>query len=271
MENMKVENIDFAYGSRPILHDISFDACAGEVIGILGQNGCGKTTLLKCLNASLKAKRGDIIIDGKSLSDMTRKEIARKIAFVTQMSNITFAFTVYETVMMGRYPCSGDKCGPDADINAVYGAMKVTETLQFADRYVNELSGGERKRVMIARALAQDPEILLLDEPTSHLDINHQFDLFEMARKLAEEKNILVLIVTHDIVLASRYCDKVMIVKDGSLHMYGKTEEVLTPETIENDFFVEADVTADPRFGMNIVLVGKSHKVKMPRPPPEQE
>src|SRR5699024_4468188 len=154
-----------------------------------------------CINASLMPNEGIVTLDGENIINLSKKEIARKMAFVTQSTSITFPFSVYETVMMGRYPRIGavDK-ESESDIDIVYKAMKDTGTLQFADRSVNELSGGERRRVLIARALTQEPEILLLDEPTLHLDINHQFDLMELVNKLAKEQNLLILIVTHDII-----------------------------------------------------------------------
>lgn len=261
MGNIEVENIDFSYSEHKILNKISFNAHAGEVVGILGQNGCGKTTLLKCINSSLKVNEGNISIDGISLKDMSKKDIAKKIAFVTQTTNITFAFTVFETVMMGRYPLSGLKDNnPEKDLEAVYEAMRDTEIIQFADRYINELSGGERKRVMIARALAQNPEILLLDEPTLHLDINHQFDLLELIKRLAKEKNLLVIIVTHDLILATRYCNRMMIVKNGAIHNLGNTKDIIIPENIEESFFIESEVSEDPRFGLNILLIRKSEE-----------
>ncbi|MDR0309200.1 MAG: ABC transporter ATP-binding protein, partial [Candidatus Methanoplasma sp.] len=184
-------------------------------------------------------------------------------AFVTQTTSITFPFSAYDTIMMGRYPRLEDEGREEGDdVKAVYMAMKYTGTLKFADRVVNELSGGERRRVMIARALAQEPEVLLLDEPTLHLDINHQFDLLELINRLAKEKNILVLIVTHDIVLAARYCDRIVIMQNKKIHRVGETEKVMISENLKEAFYIETDVSEDGRFGLNVLLIGKCADVQ---------
>lgn len=256
--SLNVNDLKFSYSKKEILKGISFKADRGEVIGILGQNGCGKTTLLRCINASLTPKSGNVMLDGEDVKSLSKKEIARKMAFVTQTTNITFPFTVYETVMMGRYPRIGFTDGEtDNDISIVYDAMKDTGTLQFADRCINELSGGERRRVLIARALTQEPEVLLLDEPTLHLDINHQFDLMELINKLAKEKKLLILIVTHDIVLASRYCDKMILVENGRIHQMGKTADVASPGNFREIFEIDSEISQDDRFGLNVTLIGR--------------
>ncbi len=256
--DLEVKNVGFSYEKREVLTEINLEAHRGEVVGIIGQNGCGKTTLLKCINASLNPDTGEISVDGSPVSDMSKKDIAKKIAFVTQTTNITFPFSVYDTVMMGRYPRMEDEGRQQGDdIKAVFQAMKDTGTLKFADRSVNELSGGERRRVMIARALAQEPEILLLDEPTLHLDINHQFDLLELINRLAKDKNLLVLIVTHDIVLAARYCDRIVIMQNKKIHKIGDTIKVMLPDNLKSAFFIETEVSEDERFGLDVLLIGK--------------
>ena len=165
---------------------------------------------------------------------------------------------MFETVKMGRYPCAGNGNSSEQETEAIYEALKDTGTVQFADRYVNELSGGERKRVLIARALAQEPEILLLDEPTLHLDVNHQFDLMDLIRRLAKEKNLLIVMVTHDLVLAARYCDRIIILQDGEIYNIGSTAEVMTSENLEESFMIKAEVTKDSRVKLNVLLISKS-------------
>jgi len=255
---LEVEGVDFSYEKHEVLKKIDLTAEKGEVIGIIGQNGCGKTTLLRCINSSLTPSGGLVSVDGVPVASMSKKEIAKKMAFVTQSTYVTFPFSVFDTVMMGRYSRTDvDGRKKDEDIKATFQAMKDTGTLKFADRSVNELSGGERRRVMIARALAQEPEILLLDEPTLHLDINHQFDLLELIRKLATEKNILVLIVTHDIILAARYCDRIVIMQNKQIHKVGDTAKIMLPENLKNVFMIETEVGYDDRFGIDVLIVGK--------------
>ncbi|MDR0523083.1 MAG: ABC transporter ATP-binding protein [Candidatus Methanoplasma sp.] len=258
---LEVEGLCFSYSGKPVLEGITFSAGVGEVVGIIGQNGCGKTTLLSCINALYAPSSGEARIDGVSIRGMPKRDVAKKIAFVTQSANITFPFTVFDTVMMGRYPWVGfEGNSRERDLEAVYRAMRDTGVLDFADRPVNELSGGERRRVMIARALAQEPEVLLLDEPTLHLDISHQFDLMELVRGLAAEKGITVLIVTHDIVLAARYCGRVMILKDRGIYRIGDTEKIMLSDNLRDAFFIDADVSRDERFGISVLIVGRDKR-----------
>lgn len=258
--DLTVNNVRYSYGSKEVVKGVSFGADRGEVVGILGQNGCGKTTLLRCINGSNKPTSGNVVLDGEDTSEMSKKAIARKMAFVTQTNNVTFPFTVFETVMMGRYAhqmfVSEES---DHDVDIVTQAMADAGILDFRDRRINELSGGERRRVFIAQALAQEPEILLLDEPTLHLDINHQFDLLELVRRLSREKNILILIVTHDIILASRYCDKIVFMERGEIRDIGETELVATAENYRRIFKIITEISQDPRFGLDVKLVEKDH------------
>ena len=256
---LEINNVRFAYRSSDVLKDISFSASNGEVIGILGKNGCGKTTLMKCINAHLSPHSGCILIDGNDVSGMTKKKLARSMAVVAQHANMTFPFTVLETVMMGLYPTSEWMRPPsEEEMARILESMDSTEVTEFADRPVTELSGGERQRVLIARALVQDPEIFLLDEPTLHLDVNHQFNLMELANRLARKKNMLVIIVTHDISLAARYCDRVLLMEKGEIVGSGRTEDVITSKNLEKVFSVRADVSYDERIGgLNVLFIGR--------------
>lgn len=259
---LNIDNVGFSYPSRDVLKDISFKADKGEVVGIIGQNGCGKTTLLKCINASLKSTKGIITLDGNDVQTLSKREIAKSMGFVMQTTNTTFPFTVYETVLMGRYSrkdaFSSDETEEDTKI--VYEAMKDTGILPFADRDIDELSGGERRRVMIARALVQEPEILLLDEPTLHLDINHQFDLMELIRKLSEERGLLVVIVTHDLIFAARYCDRVIAIEHGLIAAAGTAREVITPDNMRKFFEIEVEIKDDPRVGLSVTILNRVKK-----------
>ena len=256
---LEIDSVKFAYHSSDVLKDISFKASNGEVIGILGKNGCGKTTLMRCINAHLKPHSGCIMIDGSDVSVMTKRDLAKVMAVVAQHVNLSFPFTVLETVMMGLYPVSEWMQQPtDEDMERILDAMNSTDVTEFADRPVTELSGGERQRVLISRALVQDPKVFLLDEPTLHLDIHHQFNLMEMVNRLAREKNMLVIIVTHDISLAARYCDRVILMEKGEIIGSGKTEEVITADNLMKVFSVQADVRYDERIGgLSVMFIGK--------------
>ncbi|MDR0791654.1 MAG: ABC transporter ATP-binding protein [Methanomassiliicoccaceae archaeon] len=256
---LEINNVRFAYQSSDVLKDISFTASNGEVIGILGKNGCGKTTLMKCINAHLRPHSGYVMIDGGHVSMMSKKDLAKNMAVVAQHVNLSSPFTVLETVMMGLYPTSEWLQQPTGDeMKRILEAMDSTSVTEFAERPVTELSGGEKQRVLIARALVQDPEIFLLDEPTLHLDINHQFNLMEMVNRLAREKNMLVIIVTHDISLAARYCDRVMLMEKGEIVGSGRTADVITSENLMKVFSVHADVTYDERInGLNVMFIGR--------------
>jgi iron complex transport system ATP-binding protein len=257
---LDIDGVGFSYPSREVLKEISFKASPGEVIGIIGQNGCGKTTLLKCINTTLKNTKGVVSIDGTDVQTLSKKQIAQSIGFVMQTTNTTFPFTVYETILMGRYSRKSafDSDNTEEDTRIVFDAMKDTGVLKFADRDIDELSGGERRRVMIARALVQEPEILLLDEPTLHLDINHQFDLMDLCREIASERGMLVAVVTHDLQLAARYCDRIIVMKDGRIESMGAPEEVVTPDMIGRVFGMRARVEYDEEIGgLSVTLIGR--------------
>ena len=256
---LKIDGIGFAYPSREVLKNITFEAGKGEVVGILGQNGCGKTTLLKCINSTLKPTKGVVTVDGSDIQEMSKKKIAQTMGFVMQTTNTTFPFTVYETILMGRYSrkdtFSADE--DEEDTRIIYEAMKDTGIVAFADRDIDELSGGERRRVMIARALVQEPEILLLDEPTLHLDINHQFDLMDLMRDLSKKRGLLVIIVTHDIIFAARYCDRIILIEHGLIAATGTAREVITPDNMRRYFEIEIEVKDDSRVGLSVTILNR--------------
>ena len=269
---LSINNIVFNYGSKETLKDITLEAEAGSILGILGQNGCGKTTLLKCIDRMLKPQGGCVLIDSPTkdifdektkvedkdrvdIRDLSQKEMARGVAVVSQSAYISFPFTAFDAVMMGRYArLSGD---PKKDREAVIDSMRRSGSLEFAERVVSELSGGELRRVMIGRALAQEPNVLLLDEPTLHLDVNHQFDLMNLITEL-KKTNIVIVIVTHDLMFAARYCDKVILMNKGEIVSAGNTIDVLTSENIKELFEIDAVVEYDERVkGYNVVMIGR--------------
>ncbi len=220
----------------------------GEIVGILGPNGSGKTTLLKCINHALRPRTGTVLVEGKSISDMSRREIATEMGVVPQNSGVNFPFTALEIVLMGRGPSlrrfqtEGEK-----DLEIARKAMEATDVIDFADRSMTELSGGEKQRVIIARALAQQPKILLLDEPTLHLDVNHQIEILELVKGLVKSQMLTAVIVSHDLNLAARYCDKLILLEKGKVIAAGSVQQVLTSENMAQVFRINAVVDYDPR------------------------
>lgn len=253
MAGINVREIYFRYAHQWVIEDLSFRVEVGEFWGIIGPNASGKTTLLKILYGFIDPQRGGVFIDGGELRRMKRPDIAKKIAVVPQETQISFPFTSFEVVLMGRSPYLGRLQfeGRD-DFEIAERAMRLTDTLRFSRRPINELSGGERQRIFIARALAQEPEIILLDEPTSNLDISHQVEFYDLISRLNREKNLTILTVSHDINLASEYCRKIILLKEGRIFKMGSPKEVVAEEHIRqvygNRVLVDENpVTGSPR------------------------
>lgn len=199
------------------------------------------------------------------LNDFNRKELARCVAVVSQSAYVTFPYTAYDAVKMGRY--ARYEKSRKAENDKIYDALNKAGALEFAERSVNELSGGELRRVLIARALAQEPSVLLLDEPTLHLDVNHQFDLMDLITHLRDESNMIVIIVTHDMMFAARYCDEIILMEKGTIVDAGDTRDVLTSENIKRIFMIDAIVEYDERVkGLNVVMIGKESSETYAKP-----
>lgn len=234
---IEINNIEFGYRESLVLKGISFNIEKGEFISIIGPNGSGKSTLLKTLNNLYVPKGGIIFVDGEEIDNYKKKDLAKKIAMVPQDTAIDYEFTVEDIVLMGRNPYKGRfQKDTEDDYKIVYEAMERTNTLYLKDRLITEISGGERQRVIIAKALAQKPSIILLDEPTSHLDINHQMDILNLLKTLNEEKGTTIILVIHDINLASRYSDKIVLINQGKVQGIGTPEEVITINNMESTY-----------------------------------
>ncbi|HOP08593.1 MAG TPA: heme ABC transporter ATP-binding protein [Candidatus Methanofastidiosa archaeon] len=254
--DLNVESLYFGYFKKNILKDVSFTAKSGEVMGIVGPNGSGKTTLLKCIRKALTPRQGSIMLDGEDIMEWDRTKIAKYFGVVPQNTNITFPFTVLEIVMMGRIPHLKRMQGEgEDDVYVAKKAMSLTAIEHLYYRYVNNLSGGEVQRVIIARALAQEPKILLLDEPTSNLDINHQFETMKLIRKLAKDEDMIVVIISHDLNLSMRYCDNLILLHDGEVFSSGRPVDVLTKENIRKVYGVEAQIDFNTAIDSNQITL----------------
>ncbi|MCR3956468.1 MAG: heme ABC transporter ATP-binding protein [Gudongella sp.] len=243
MMSVSAKNLVFGYSSTPVIRDVSFQVDKGEFISILGPNGSGKSTLLKTINGLYIPSSGRIELMGENIERYKRRDIARRISLVPQDTSLQFEFTVEEVVTMGRHPFKGRfEKEDERDRKLIYEAMEMTNTFDIRDRLITEISGGERQRVYIAKALAQNTEIILLDEPTSHLDINHQIDILNLLRRMNQEKGITIILVIHDINLATRFSDRILLLKKGSIISQGTPEDVITTENILNAYGMRAAV-----------------------------
>ncbi len=243
MKILEAKDISFGYDEKVVLKNINLMVEEADFLGIIGPNGSGKTTLLKMLCRGLKPGQGKVLFKGEDIFRLDTRFVAKNIAMVPQDENIIFPFTVFEIVMMGRSPYinrfSWEK---KEDVNIVHSAMKLADVLRLRDRNIDELSSGERQRVFIARALAQMPKVLLLDEPTSHLDINHQRDVLELIKKLNENVKITVIMISHDINLASKYCKRLVLLKNGKIFTEGSPNKVITKKVIKDVYGVKVEL-----------------------------
>jgi len=239
-----VSGASFAYslpggGRREVLRDVSLELRPGELVGLLGPNGSGKTTLLRLLTGQLTPEAGNVAFDGRSVGEWRRDDLARRVAVLPQQLDLPAGFRVAELVEMGRAPHARSLFGSTAeDERAVRQALVDADAIELADRHADELSGGERQRVLVAMALAQEPELLLLDEPTLHLDLAHQVALLRTIRRLRSQRALTVLAVLHDINLAAVFVPRVVVLAEGGVAADGSAAEVLTPALVERVFGV---------------------------------
>jgi iron complex transport system ATP-binding protein len=229
---IKVRGLNFSYGDRPVLRNVDFDVARGEVVFLLGPNGSGKSTLLKLAAGIFCSYEGEIYLEGRNVSDYTKKELSRVLGIVLQSSSIDYEFTVEEAVAMGRYSAVGffESVSPEDEV--LRRAMIETDVMDLRHRIVTEISGGELARVMIARALAQEPRVLLLDEATGPLDLQQQEEVMEILRRRNLRDGTTLLLVSHDVNLAARFADRLVLMAEGAVAAEGTPEKVLTTENI---------------------------------------
>jgi iron complex transport system ATP-binding protein len=240
---LNVDGVECRYGSVKVLEDVSLSVEGGDFVGILGPNGSGKTTLLKSISRTLKPQKGTILLNEADIYSLKSVDVAKQMAVVPQDTSIGFNFAALDIVLMGRNPhMTRFQMESEKDIAVARKVMNLTNIWHLAERPINELSGGEKQRVIIARALAQEPKILLLDEPLTHLDIVNQLEIMDLVKELCVKEKLIVLAVFHDFNLAARYCKSAIMLKDGKIFAAGSLAEVLTSENIKGVFNVDAIV-----------------------------
>ncbi|MGI6703694.1 MAG: ABC transporter ATP-binding protein [Clostridia bacterium] len=243
MEAIKISGLCYDYPGKPVLKDINLSLSAGSFTAVLGPNGCGKTTLLKNISGYLNPGRGQVLVLGTPIQKLAQRDRARMVGYIPQNTSPGFGFTCRDVVGMGRLPYLGRfQWETREDREAVQEAMEQTDTWNLRDRQLRALSGGEMQRVLIARALAQKPRVLLMDEPVSHLDIKYQVEIISLVKRLCHETGITAVAVLHDINLASRYCGGMVLIKEGSVVSTGSASKVITGENIRNVFDIEVDI-----------------------------
>lgn len=238
---IEAQDLGVSYGDNLIWEHINLTIDQPGLISILGPNGVGKSTFMYTINKILEPTSGRVLLDGKDVMELSYKDIAKKVAYVPQTSGETFAMTVMDTVLMGRYPHSGYTVTQE-DLEIAADSLQKMHMGQFAMRNFNELSAGQHQRVMIARGLAQMPDLLMLDEPTSNLDIYHQLYTMKLLHDLAHERNMTVLVICHDLNVAAKFSDRVIMFCKGRVHSDGPVEEILTAETIRDVYGVTSDI-----------------------------
>lgn len=249
MKLLELNDLHFGY-AQPVLAGVTLEIRAGELVALLGPNGAGKSTLLNLTHGLLQPQRGEVRLRGTPLAQLSRRAIARQLALVAQQGEVRFPLTALEYTLAGRFAhARGFGFETERDVEAALAALRATDAEQFAARHFNQLSSGEKQRVMLARALAQEPHALLLDEPTANADLAHQLSLLELVQRLTRERGLGVLLVTHEINLAAEVADRIALLKDGRLLACGPPREVLTEELLSEAFRTPLLVAAHPQSG----------------------
>lgn len=255
MEAIQTKELTLSYGDTNIINSLDLEIPKGEITVFIGGNGCGKSTLLRSVARLLKPKEGSILLDGKAISQMSTKDIAKEMAILPQSPEAPEGLTVLQLVKQGRYPYQNWlKQWSEEDEKAVIDSLKATNMIDFAERTVDSLSGGQRQRAWIAMTLAQDTDIILLDEPTTYLDMTHQIEILDLLFDLYEKENRTIVMVLHDLNLACRYAHNIVAIQDKGIYAQGKPEEVITCQLVRDVFRMEAQVTTDPLFGTPLCI-----------------
>lgn len=251
---IEINNVCFSF-EQQVLKNININIERGKFYTILGPNGSGKTTLLRILSKSLNMEKGEISIDGKDLTQIKANTLAKEMAVVPQSTEIEFNFSVQDIVLMGRTPHISRFCSEsEKDVEIAMTAMKSTNTWELRNKSINTLSGGEKQRVVVARAIAQETEIILLDEPISHLDIHHQIEIMNQLKQLNQNKNITIIAVLHDLNIAAAYGDHMILMHDRGVYKDGVPEEVLTEDIIKKVYGLEVYITKNPKTGKTFIM-----------------
>lgn len=252
---LDVAALRVSYGDRPVLRGIDLQVAAGQVVGLIGPNGCGKTTLLKAITRLIPWLSGAVLLQGEPASALSRHELSRRVAVVPQNPVLPLGYTALEVVLMGRTPHLGflEQEGAQ-DYQRARAALQEVGASDLAERRVDELSAGERQNVVLARALAQDAPILLLDEPTANLDIGHQIAVFSLVRKLARRSPLAVLAAIHDLTLASLYCDRLALMANGTIVATGPAEQVLTASNIRQAYGADVIIVREPSLPAPVII-----------------
>lgn len=244
---LKVNNLSGGYGDEDVIRDTSFDIRKGDFLGIIGPNGSGKSTLLRLMSRTLVPREGTVLFKDKDITRLPLKELYRQIAFVSQETLINFSFSVWEIALMGRIPHLGRlQLETKKDFRIAENALLLTESLQLRKKKIDCLSSGERQRVIIAKALAQEPVLLFLDEPTSHLDIGHQIQILDLLKGLNHKRDLSIVMVLHDLNLASEYCNRLILINEGKVFKEGYPDDVLTYKNIESVYKTIVIVEKNP-------------------------
>ena len=260
---LRINNIACRYDAANVLENIDFSAKGGDFIGVVGPNASGKSTLLKSISKVLKPHTGVVLLNERDVHTLKSAEIAKNLAVVPQESVISFTFTALEVVLMGRTPhLNRFEMESTQDLIIAQKSMELTNTWYLAERPIDTLSGGEKQRIIIARALTQEPRVLLLDEPTDHLDINHQIEILDLIKRLSKEKEMVVIGVFHDLNIVSQYCDRLILLHKGRIFAAGGAGDVLTGENIEKVYGVKVTVKQDDISGKLLIHPQRKRMIK---------